>query len=443
MKNKKIEVKVGNLTIGGNNPIIIQSMTNTDTLDTKKTVKQIISMVNQGCQLVRLTSADEKTANNLYNIKNELAKLNCNVPLVADIHFSPKAALRAASIVEKIRINPGNYVDRKWDSSYSDKEYKDMLNKAQDNLSPLIEICKKHSTAIRIGVNHGSLSQRILFKYGNTAEAMAQSAMEYLRMFKAMNFNRIVVSLKASDVKVMYEANKLLQYKMQSENMLFPLHLGVTEAGNNKDGRIKSICGIGSLLKQGIGDTIRVSLTEKPEKEIPVAYQIANICSQRKTVNPNYDKADNAKEFGQDTLSDEDTLYICDKALDLLERRIKTLNKSNPLDKDILQNLGIERYKAEFVACPSCGRTKYDIQAAFEKVKAACGHLKNLKIAVMGCIVNGPGEISDADYGYIGSGEGKVNLYRGKTLVYKGVVEQDAINKLIELIKSDGNWNEK
>jgi (E)-4-hydroxy-3-methylbut-2-enyl-diphosphate synthase len=427
-KNSSIAVKVGNIVIGDNNPVVVQSMTNTDTLDTMATVRQVISLVNEGCQMVRITSADIAQANNLYNIKNELTKQNINVPLVADIHFNPKAAEIASSIVEKIRINPGNYVDRAWDPSFGEKQYEDILQKAIENISPLIDICKKHATAIRIGVNHGSLSQRILFKYGNTPRAMAESAMEYLRMLDKMDFHKIVVSLKASDVPIMYKANKLLVSMMQKENMYYPIHLGVTEAGNGDYGRVKSICGIAPLLLQGIGDTIRVSLTEKPENEIDIAKQIALLKDYK---NISKDKPN------------EEISYIGNSALKLLEHQQSTLDKTNPVDKDILQALGIERYKAEFVACPSCGRTKYDIETAFEKVKQACNHLKGLKIAVMGCIVNGPGEMADADYGYIGAGNDTVNLYRGKELVLSHIDQKDAINKLIDLIKQDGKWQDK
>ena len=421
MKKTSIEVKVGDLIIGGNNPVVIQSMTNTDTCDTTATVAQIQRLVQQGCQLVRLTAADIEQAENLYNIKNELQRLGCNVPLVADIHFSPKAALISASVADKIRINPGNYVDRKWKPSFTESDYEDILNKAKENLLPLVDTCRKHNTAIRIGVNHGSLSERILFKYGNTPKAMAESAMEYLRLFNQMDFHNIVVSLKASQVRTMYQANKLLVDMMQKEDMYYPLHLGVTEAGDELQGRIKSICGIAPLLMQHIGNTIRVSLTEEPENEIPVAKSIASVCTD---------------------CPDKEVLYIAEKAYGLLENKISTLDKTNPSDKDILQALDIERYKAEFIACPSCGRTKYNIQEALSQVKQACSHLKSLKIAVMGCIVNGPGEMADADYGYIGAGDDTVNLYRGKTPVYTHVKQEDAVNKLIEIIKADGKWQE-
>ena len=320
MKNGSIEVKVGNIIIGGNNPVVIQSMTNTDTLDTAATVEQTVRLVEQGCQMVRITAADISQAENLYNIKNELIKCNINVPLVADIHFNPKAAEISASVVEKIRINPGNYVDRKWNPDYTEKDYEDILNKAKDNIFPLIDICKKHGTAVRIGVNHGSLSERILFKYGNTPLAMAESAMEFLRMFNEMDFHKIVVSMKASDVPVMYRANKILVDKMQKENMYYPLHLGVTEAGNGQEARIKSICGIAPLLLQGIGDTIRVSLTEKPENEIPIAKQIADI------------------------EKNNDIYYIGKTALDLLEGTIKTLPTEDDENMTALKKL-IRRLK--------------------------------------------------------------------------------------------------
>ena len=428
MNRHSIEVKAGNIIIGGGNPVVVQSMTNTDTLDTEATVLQIDSLVRQGCQMVRVTAADVSQAENLYDIKNEMIKRNIGVPLVADIHFNPKAAEISASVADKIRINPGNYVDRKWKPDFTEKDYQDILDKAQENVAPLIDICKKHDTAIRIGVNHGSLSERILFKYGNTPLAMAESAMEFLRMFSQMDFHKIVVSMKASDVSVMYRANKLLVEKMQKENMYYPLHLGVTEAGNGEDGRIKSICGIAPLLLQNIGDTVRVSLTEKPENEIPVALQLARIKE---------DKSSMVRKIGE-------------IAYNLLENKIGKYDiKSFAPDvpdfviKDILQALGIERYKAEFVACPSCGRTKYDIESALEKVKSECSHLKGLKIAVMGCIVNGPGEMADADYGYIGAGNNTVSLYRGKKLVIPHVDEKIAVEKLIEIIKEDGKWSEK
>lgn len=430
------EVKIGNIALGGNNPIVVQSMTNTDTLDTVATVNQTKSLVDCGCQMVRITASDEKTANNLYNIKNSLLQQNYSVPLVADIHFNPKAAEISASLVEKIRINPGNYVDKQWDPNFTEQQYQDILKKAQDNIFPLVDICKKHSTAMRIGVNHGSLSQRILYRYGNTPLAMAESAMEFLRMFSTMDYYDIVVSMKASNVRVMYEANKLLVKKMQEENLNFPIHLGVTEAGNGEDGRVKSICGIGSLLSLGIGDTIRVSLTEKPENEIPVAKDIS---SSFKEIYGNNDLE--TKEY---SLQEQEIRKISFAAKELMDKDITDLDwKEEELRQQVLQATGTKVFKAEFIACPSCGRTKYDIQEALEKVKRACSHLVGLKIAVMGCIVNGPGEMADADYGYIGCGGGKVNLYRKGNLVYNSIDEANALEKLITIIKQDGLWKEK
>lgn len=429
------EVRVGNVIIGGNNPIVVQSMTNTDTMDTQATVNQTKSLVDCGCQMVRITASDEKTANNLYNIKNSLIQQNYSVPLVADIHFNPKAAEISASLVEKIRINPGNYVDKQWNPDFTEQQYKDILQKAQDNIFPLVDICKKHSTAMRIGVNHGSLSKRILYRYGNTPLAMAESAMEFLRMFSTMDYYDIVVSMKASNVKVMYEANKLLVQKMQEENLNFPIHLGVTEAGNGEDGRIKSICGIGSLLSMGIGDTIRVSLTEKPENEIPVAKNLANAFKDI------YDENKSNTPFSE---QEREIRTISLVAKQLMDKTIEDFEQEDEeLRKQVLQATGVKVFKAEFIACPSCGRTKYDIQEALEKVKRACSHLVGLKIAVMGCIVNGPGEMADADYGYIGCGGGKVNLYRKGSLVYNSIDEADALEKLITIIKQDGLWKEK
>lgn len=429
------EVRVGNVIIGGNNPIVVQSMTNTDTMDTQATVNQTKSLVDCGCQMVRITASDEKTANNLYNIKNSLIQQNYSVPLVADIHFNPKAAEISASLVEKIRINPGNYVDKQWNPDFTEQQYKDILQKAQDNIFPLVDICKKHSTAMRIGVNHGSLSKRILYRYGNTPLAMAESAMEFLRMFSTMDYYDIVVSMKASNVKVMYEANKLLVQKMQEENLNFPIHLGVTEAGNGEDGRIKSICGIGSLLSMGIGDTIRVSLTEKPENEIPVAKNLANAFKDI------YDENKSNTPFSE---QEREIRTISLATKQLMDKTIEDFDQEDEeLRKQVLQATGVKVFKAEFIACPSCGRTKYDIQEALEKVKRACSHLVGLKIAVMGCIVNGPGEMADADYGYIGCGGGKVNLYRKGSLVYNSIDEANALEKLITIIKQDGLWKEK
>lgn len=377
------EVMVGNIGIGGGNPVRIQSMTNTDTMDTKATCDQVLRMVEAGCELVRITAPDLIAAHNLSSIKRELERRNCFVPLIADIHFNPKAAEVAAGIVDKVRINPGNYTDRnRGKIDFSDTEYQEELDKITERLFPLIEICKKNNTAIRIGTNHGSLSERIVSRYGDTPLAMAISALEYAKICQSLGFDNLILSQKSSNVKVMVSSTRILCELLDSEGLNYPIHLGVTEAGDGQDGRIKSAVGIGGLLAIGIGDTIRVSLTEKPEAEIPVA-------------------------------------------------------------RDILQASGDRIYKAEFISCPSCGRTRYNIEAALAKVKSACSHLVGVKIGVMGCIVNGPGEMAGAHYGYVGCGEGRVNLYRSKTLIHQNISEDLALEKLIEMIKEDGNWKEK
>lgn len=377
------EVMVGNIGVGGRNPVRIQSMTNTDTMDTEATCDQVLRLVEAGCELVRITTPDVMAAHNLRNIRRELEKRNCFVPLIADIHFNPKAAEVAAAIVDKVRINPGNYTDRnRGKINFTDKEYKEELDKIRERLLPLIEICKKHNTAIRIGTNHGSLSERVVSRYGNTPLAMAISALEFARICHSLNFDNLILSQKSSNVKVMVSSTRILCELLDCEGLNYPIHIGVTEAGDGQDGRIKSAVGIGGLLSIGIGDTIRVSLTERPEAEIIVA-------------------------------------------------------------KDILQASGDRIYKAEFISCPSCGRTKYNIESALAKVKAECSHLVGIKIGVMGCIVNGPGEMADAHYGYVGCGDKKVNLYRSKDLVYQNIEEDKALEKLIEMIKQDGNWKEK
>ena len=376
------QIKIGNLTLGGDAPVRVQSMTNTDTMDTKATVEQTLRMVHAGCELVRITAPDVKAAENLYNIKNELLKRGCEVPLVADIHFNPKAAEVAAAIVEKVRVNPGNYTDRNTGKvHFSEQEYADELLRIGDKMSALIDICKRHHTAMRIGINHGSLSERIMSRYGNTPEGMAQSAIEFADVCRKQDYHDLVFSMKASNVKFMVQSTRLFVQKMHEMEMDYPIHLGVTEAGNALQARLKSAAGIGALLIDGIGDTIRVSLTEEPEAEVPVAY-------------------------------------------------------------DILQAVGVRISKCEYIACPSCGRTQYDIQSALEKIKARTQHLKGIKIGVMGCIVNGPGEMADADFGYVGAGQGKITLYQGHTPVKQHIDQQDAVDELVALIKSAGKWIE-
>ena len=379
-------VNIGTVPLGGSNPIRVQSMTNTDTLDTNATVAQAIRMIDAGCEYVRIAVPGIMEAENLRNIKNELHKRGYKTPLIADVHFNPNIAEIAAAIVEKVRINPGNYVDRKkkmLDAGYwmLDKNYNHELEEIARRIAPLISICKEHGTAIRIGTNHGSLSDRIMEKFGDTPEGMVESALEFARICRGFDFHEFVLGMKASNVRVMIAANRLLVERMKEEQMNYPIHLGVTEAGSGEDGRIKSAIGIGSLLADGIGDTIRVSITEDPEKEIPVAY-------------------------------------------------------------GILQATGVRITKTEFISCPSCARTLFNIQDVLEKVKTRTGHLKGLKIAVMGCIVNGPGEMADADYGYVGAGKGKVMLYKRQELVKKNVDEAVALEELIRLIKENGDWKE-
>ncbi len=379
---KSRQIVVGNLTLGGGAPVRVQSMTNTDTMDTQATVRQTLQLVAAGCELVRITAPDVRAAQNLYQIKNELARQGCYVPLVADIHFNPQAAETAAAIVEKVRVNPGNYTDRNIGKThFTDREYNDELERIGEKMSRLIEICKAHNTAMRIGTNHGSLSERILSRYGNTPEGMAQSAVEFAQICRQQDYHSLVLSMKASNVRVMVQSTRLLVKKMQELGMDYPIHLGVTEAGDAMQGRLKSAAGIGALLIDGIGDTVRVSLTEDPVEEIPVAY-------------------------------------------------------------DILQAVGVRVSQAEYIACPSCGRTQYDIREALQQIKARTRHLKGIKIGVMGCIVNGPGEMADADYGYVGQGAGKITLYKGKQVMKRGIDQADAVEELVGLIRENGDWVE-
>ncbi len=376
------QIHVGDLTLGGGAPIRVQSMTNTDTMDTQATVEQTLRLVEAGCELVRITAPDVKAAENLYNIKNELARRGCTVPLVADIHFNPLAAETAATIVEKVRVNPGNYIDRNTGKThFTEQEYADELKRIGEKMSRLIEICKQHHTAMRIGTNHGSLSERIMSRYGNTPEGMAQSAIEFAQVCREQDYHQLVFSMKASNVQVMVQSTRLFVEKMHALGMDYPIHLGVTEAGDAMEARYKSAAGIGALLIDGIGDTVRVSLTEDPVAEIPVAY-------------------------------------------------------------GILQAVGARISKCEYIACPSCGRTQYDIQQALQQIKARTQHLKGVKIGVMGCIVNGPGEMADAHYGYVGQGAGKITLYKGRQVVKRDIPQSAAVDELVNLIKENGDWIE-
>jgi (E)-4-hydroxy-3-methylbut-2-enyl-diphosphate synthase len=602
---KTSPVKVGSIEIGENNPIRIQSMTSTNTLKTDETVDQSLRIIKAGGELVRITAQGIREAENLGNIKKEIRKTGFETPLAADIHFNPKAAFTAAKIVEKVRINPGNFVDKRADFTkieYTKEDYQVELQKIEEKFIPLLNICKEHKTALRVGVNHGSLSNRIMSQHGDTPEGMVESAMEFLRICIRENFLNVVVSLKSSNTRVMVQANRLMIARMIDEGMDFPLHLGVTEAGEGEDGRIKSAVGIGTLLADGIGDTIRVSLTEPPEDEIPVAKKLVNYFNERidhkkidradaipinffeykkrntrsvlniggnnfpivisekegaNDLNPEFVYLGNQlvikklksdlryivdEEIWEKQIFDEDNVfplfksfnnyYLSDnKAADLnflkvnclelsnenllkiknqsnlvlilettnkngfadqraaffklmnadydLPVVVKRLYKENNLedlqlksasdigglfldglgdgiwienkgkvdDQDIintsfgiLQASRVRISKTEYISCPGCGRTLFDLQKTTTEIRKRTSHLKNLKIGIMGCIVNGPGEMADADYGYVGAGPGKITLYKNKEIIKKNIPEENAVDELIQLIKDNGDW---
>lgn len=542
------EVTIGNIRIGGSNEIALQSMTNTSTMDTQSSVSQIKRIADAGAHIVRLTAQGERESRNLKNIKEQLHIDGYHIPLVADIHFNPKAAFAAAEEVEKVRINPGNFVDpgRTFKTiDYSEEEYQHELNRLKDKLVPFYELCRNNNVAVRIGVNHGSLSDRIMSRYGDTPAGMVESAMEFLRIAKDIDFKNIVLSIKASNTRIMVETVRLLVETMDKENMNFPLHLGVTEAGDAEDGRIKSAVGIGTLLSEGIGDTIRVSLSEDPVNEIPVASELVEYITSRKNA-PKIDNCENLtalshpqkktipivivtgemKEFDKDAIPDYTTTEqmftidydkIKDVNLDTLNKNpdkiiIISVEHPNPVGAakhavDYLRCKGlanpviinfhysanlqpwqvivrasadygpllIDRYidglmidapsltknenarlafgilqgtrsritKTEYIACPGCGRTLFELSPTLKKIKEATNHLKGLKIGVMGCIVNGPGEMADADYGYVGAGTGKISLYKGKECVMKNLPQEEAVDRLIDILKQDGKWIEK
>ena len=450
---KSFVVKIGDIAIGGNNSVVVQSMTNTNTLDTFATVEQIKNLYNEGCEIVRLSTRHVQEAENLKTIKSELSKLGIHIPLVADVHFNPKVAEVAAAIVEKVRINPGNYVDkRRGKTNFTKEEDTKEIQNIAHRLKPLLEICKKHKTAIRIGTNHGSLSERLLFKYGNTAKGMVESALEFVEICRHLDFHNIVLSMKSSHVPTMVEANKLLVVEMQKRGYYYPIHLGVTEAGDGDAARIKSAAGIASLLAENIGDTIRVSLTEKPENEIPFGKKLIEKYGKRKQLKvPKHSiivkepleyslsyKNHSSEDLLINASVDFSRLHFQKKAKSLRIFNNGTENKT--LSDEILQALGIKYYKAEYIACPSCGRTLFNIIAELEKVRQKTSHLKGLKIAVMGCIVNGLGEMADADYGYVGSGPEKVSLYKNTSLIKKDIPVAHAVDQLVELIKKNNDW---
>ena len=535
--------RVGDVLIGSDYPVRLQSMNNTSTNDIAASADQAERIAAAGADIDRLTAQGEREARSMGEIRKELRRRGCQIPLVADIHFNPKAAFAAATEVEKVRINPGNFVDpgRVFKQlEYTDEEYARELQKIEDTFGPFLELCRKHSTAVRIGVNHGSLSDRIMSRYGDTPAGMVESAMEFLRVAVKHDFHDIVISIKASNTVVMVHTVRLLVDAMDKEDMHFPLHLGVTEAGDGEDGRVRSEAGIGTLLAQGIGDTIRVSLSEDPECEIPVARELADYIASRSNapsikgstapgydpVNPQqrtthrignvgggslpvvagYDIIEPGTILADASLPHEQLVDIArtepGKVMVLtsshpnpvgeLSAAIHALTASgiqipviarltyNGLDPEkvvirssadfgalllnglidgidlvadtiteearhrlalgILQATRRRISRTEFVSCPGCGRTLFDLQSTVKIVKEATSHLKGLKIAVMGCIVNGPGEMADADYGYVGAAAGNVSIYRGKTPVEKNIPSELALERLIALLKADGKW---
>jgi (E)-4-hydroxy-3-methylbut-2-enyl-diphosphate synthase len=483
-RRRSTEAHVGNIGIGGNNPIRIQSMATTDTNDTAASVAQAKRIIDAGGELVRFTTQGTREAENMQHISAQLKADGYAQPLVADVHFTAHTADIAALYCEKVRINPGNYVDpgRTFKHlEYTDEEYADELQKIEKKLIPFINICKEHHTAVRIGVNHGSLSDRIMSRYGDTPKGIVESCMEFLRIFKRENFNDVVISIKASNTVVMVTTVRLLVATMDKEDMHYPLHLGVTEAGEGEDGRIKSAVGIGALLTEGIGDTIRVSLSEEPECEIPVARKLVELIPECYRL-----RQEAEANIKDDTITltldapDMETLQLkaamAVGAL-LIDRKATKLvihfglasptsltssTSLNSLADAILQAARIKFTKTEYISCPGCGRTLYNLQetiarikaaikqeqcelariaerepSRLEEVKAATKDLVGLKIGIMGCIVNGPGEMADADYGYVGAGRGKISLYKQKVCVEKNIPEEEAVEKLLELIRSD------
>ena len=444
---------IGNIAIGGNNPIRIQSMATTDTNDTEGCVAQAKRIIDAGGELVRFTTQGTREAENMKNISARLKADGYQTPLVADVHFTAHTADVAAQYCEKVRINPGNYVDpgRTFKHlEYTDDEYAAELKKIEAKLVPFLNICKEHHTAIRIGVNHGSLSDRIMSRYGDTPEGIVESCMEFLRICRREQFNDVVISIKASNTVVMVTTVRLLVKTMDQEDMHYPLHLGVTEAGEGEDGRIKSAVGIGALLTEGIGDTIRVSLSEEPEYEIPVARKLVDMIEECARL-----RAEAEASIKDDTITlnldseDWETLQLkaamavgallIDRKATKLELRAERFTRSDlqTLADAILQAARIKFTKTEYISCPGCGRTLYNLQETIARIKAATSHLVGLKIGIMGCIVNGPGEMADADYGYVGAGRGKISLYKQKVCVEKNIPEEEAVEKLLELIEKD------
>ena len=445
MNSRILKVEAGNVAIGADSPIVVQTMCNTHTSDIESSVSQCIRLHKAGAQLIRLTVPSLTQVESLKEIRNRLRAEGIYTPLVADVHFSSEIAIAAAEVVEKVRINPGNF--------HKDHE------KAREQFARLVEVCKAHGTAIRIGLNHGSLGERITNLYGNTPLAMKEAVMEWLRMCVENEFYNVVVSLKASNTYVMVEAYRLLAKEMEDTGVVFPLHLGVTEAGNGDGGRIKSAVGISALLSEGIGDTIRVSLTEDPENELPVAQYLSDRYGHRLHSSMVSLTLEGKKAIAvYDAPSKERLLldYSCDFGKRLLDKELDEVelrgyyrdengdqisldgsDYAEYLTDELMQAARRRFYRPEYIACPGCGRTMYNLEGTFEEVKRRTKHLKGMVIAVMGCIVNGPGEMADADWGYVGEGNNKVSIYKGKAPVLRHVPETEAIDKLLELIEND------
>ncbi len=439
-RRKTINIPIGNIFLGSDYPIRIQTMANTNTNDIDASVEQARRCIEAGTELLRFTTQGIREVESLKEIH---AQVLTAVPLVADVHFQADVADAAAQVVEAVRINPGNYS-------------KD-ASKLEARFVRLLGICREHGTAIRIGVNHGSLSERMMDKYGDTPQGMVASVMEFLRIAVAHKFENIVISVKASNTRVMVDTVRLLVKTMKHEHMAFPLHLGVTEAGEGEDGRIKSAVGIGALLADGIGDTIRVSLSEAPENEIPVARDLVDYFADEDS--PRYDGSIIAEvldniggnaEVRYSSYESDWELFCLQAAAEcgrlLWDYKATELTLVNPnfsetklnfLSKDILQAARVRIYKTEYISCPGCGRTMFDLQKTVAEVKKTTAHLTGLKIAVMGCIVNGPGEMADADYGYVGAGRDRISLYRGKECVLKNIPQEEAVEQLLALIESD------
>ena len=448
-RRKSISVRVGNTAIGGSNPIRLQSMTTTATMDTAGCIEQAIRIIEAGGELVRMTTQGTREAENMRLIREGLTARGYETPLVADVHFNPAVADVAARYVEKVRINPGNYVDpaRTFKHlEYTDDEYAQEIQRIRDRFIPFLNICREHGTAIRIGVNHGSLSDRIMSRYGNTPAGMVESCMEFLRICVEQDFMNVVISIKASNTVVMIETVRLLVKEMDREGMAFPIHLGVTEAGEGEDGRIKSAIGIGALLAEGIGDTIRVSLSEVPEREIPVARKLVDYAAKSAEVRASA-RIENGVlylDYNDSLLEDFQLHAAMDAGALLIDGKAKELKLSDPnipaeqirsTEDAILQGARIRFSKPEYISCPGCGRTLYNLEETIARIKAATSHLKGVKIAIMGCIVNGPGEMADADFGYVGAGRGKISLYKGKECIEKNIPEENAVDRLLKFIE--------